>query len=126
MEKQKIKISRLISRAAFVLALVPVAIAALLVFSHTDYSPWGAFLDPVVEFVMEYGWSWTYWLAIVFAILACAGVIAGFFLQSGWPPRSVWILGIFTVLLALADAFLFFMIYEAGSSLVFNSSIAGI
>lgn len=111
---------------AFILALIPVAITAVLVFSHTDYSPWGAFMDPIVEFVMEYGWSWTYWLALIFAVLAVGGVITGFYLQSGWPPKSVWILGIFTIILALADTFIFFMIYEAGSSIGLVGNIAGL
>lgn len=122
----KSKINRTISVVAFILALIPTAIAALLVFSHTQYSPWGAFLDPALEFVMEYGWSWTYWLAIAFAVLAAAGVIATFFMQQGFPVKKVWILNIFTVLFLLADILLFFMVFEAGSAIGFINAVASL
>ena len=120
------KIVKIIAWIAFILALFPVIIASLLVFSHTSYSPWGAFLDPVLEFTMEYGWSWTYWLAVIFGGIAALGVIASFFLAVRFPPRAIWIMNIFTVVLALADVLLFFMIYEAGSALVFANNIAAI
>jgi len=120
------KLTATISLVAFILALIPTVIAALLVFSHTEYSPWGAFLDPVLEFVMEYGWSWTYWLAIAFAVLAAVGVITTFFMQKGFPAKKVWILNIFTVLLLLADILLFFMVYEAGSAIGFINAVASL
>ncbi|MFC1618090.1 hypothetical protein ACFL2B_02315 [Patescibacteria group bacterium] len=111
---------------SFILSLIPVVIAGLLIFSHTEYSPWGPFLDQYVEFTMEYGWAWSYWLAIIFGGIAGAGVIATFFLSERFPPKSVWIMNIFTVIFAVADVILFFMIYEAGSTLGLLNTIASI
>ncbi|GEM_PF-3275641 len=122
----KRKITKAITLTAFILALIPTAIAGILVFSHTDYSPWGPFLDSYLEHVMEYGWYWTYWLALVFAMLAAAGVIVTFFMQASFPARWVWILDIFTIVLVLADILLFFMVFEAGSALGFINAIAAI
>lgn len=122
----KARIVKTITIVSFVLSLIPVIVAGLLVFSHTDYSPWGAFLDPALEFAMEYGWSWTYWLAIVFGGAAAVGVIASFFLSVDWPLRRLWIMDIFTIVFALVDVLLFYMIYEAGSTIVFVNSIASL
>ncbi|MFC1721926.1 hypothetical protein ACFL0Z_03360 [Patescibacteria group bacterium] len=120
------RIVKIITITSLVLALIPVAIAGLMVFSHTDYSPWGAFLDSALEFTMEYGWSWSYWLAIIFGAIAAAGVIASFFLSVGFPPRTIWVMNIFSIIFALIDVLLFYMIYEAGSTIVFVNSIASL
>jgi hypothetical protein len=111
------KFTKIVGGTAFVLSLIPTAVAALLVWSHTPACPWGAFLDPVLEAVMEYGLNWTYWLALAFGVLGGAGVITTLYLAKSFPPRLVWILDIFTVVFAMADVFLFFMVFEAGSKI---------
>ncbi len=83
-------------------------------------------MEPVIEFTMEYGWYWTYWLAIIFGAIAGLGVIATFFIVKNFPPKSIWIMNIFTVLFALADILLFYMIYEAGSTIGLFNSLASI
>lgn len=118
------QIIKIIGWASFIAAAVPVAVAALLVWSHTTYSPFGAFLDPVVEGVMEYGMNWTYWLALIFGIFGGAGVIATLFLAKIFPPRAIWIIDIFTVLFALADILLFYMVYSSGSAISVVSMVA--
>lgn len=115
---------KIIGWISFILALIPVVVAALLVWSHTAASPFGAWLDPVVEGVMEYGMNWTYWLALVFGILGGAGVIATLFTAKVFPPRVIWILDIFTVLLALADILLFYMVYSSGSAISVVNMVA--
>lgn len=115
---------KIIGWISFILALIPVVIAALLIWSHTEYSFLGAFLDPVVEGVMEYGMNWTYWLALIFGLLGGAGVVATLFLAKVFPPRVIWILDIFTVLLALADILLFFMVFSAGSTISLVNMVA--
>ena len=118
------KIIKIIGWASFILALIPVAVAALLIWSHTEYSPWGAFLDPLVEGAMEYGLNWSYWLAIIFGISGGAGVIATLFLAKVFPPRVIWIIDIFTVIFALADILLFYMVFQAGSSISLVNMVA--
>ncbi len=118
------KIIKLVGWVSFILALIPVVVAALLVWSHTPASPFGAWLDPAVEWVMEYGMNWTYWLALVFGLLGGAGVVATLFLAKVFPPRVIWILDIFTVLLALADILLFYMVYSSGSAISLVNMVA--
>lgn len=118
------KILKLIGWVSFLLALIPVVVAALLVWSHTPTSPFGASLDSAVEWVMEYGMNWTYWLALIFGFLGGAGVVGTLFLAKVFPPRVIWILDIFTVLFALADILLFYMVYSSGSAISLVNMVA--
>lgn len=118
------RIIKLIGWTSFILALIPVAVAALLIWSHTAYSPFGAFLDPVVESVMEYGMNWTYWLALIFGFAGGAGVVATLFAAKVFPPRVIWIIDIFTVIFALADILLFYMVYSSGSAISVVNMVA--
>ncbi len=121
------KITRIIGWVSFVIAAVPVAVAALLIWSHTAYCPFGPFLDSATEIIMEYGMNWTYWLAFIFGILGGAGVIATLFWAKVFPPRAIWIIDIFTVLFSLADILLFYMVYASGSTIsVVNLVVARI
>lgn len=115
---------KIIGWISFILALIPVVVAALLIWSHTEYSFFGAFLDPVVEGVMEYGMNWTYWLALIFGFVGGAGVITTLFTAKVFPPRVIWILDIFTVVFALADIVLFYMVYSSGSAISLVNMVA--
>ncbi len=119
------KITKIVGWVSFVMAVIPVAVAALLIWSHTEYCPFGPFLDSVTETVMEYGMNWTYWLALVFGFLGGAGVIATLFLAKVFPPRTIWIIDIFTVLFSLADILLFYMIFSSGSTISMVNLVAG-